>query len=180
MDLLDFAGEDMYFDTPLTPEVERLLALAAERYGTPSAEHSLLRAYFLEPEHLTVLVALYRYFYYRHAYREALLTADRAIALAAARLELPRRWQDISASDLGHSVLTSMTMTRFLLMALKGSGYLLLRLGEAAAALERFDKIAQIDSSDRLGIKELRGLAQAALTQAEVEQAGGNLSFIGR
>jgi hypothetical protein len=73
-----------------------------------------------------------------------------------------------------------MTMTRFLLMALKGSGYLLLRLGEAAAALERFDKIAQIDSSDRLGIKELRGLAQAALTQAAVEQAGGNLSFIGR
>lgn len=101
MDLLEFAGEDMYFDEPLAPEVESLLAQAAERYGSPSAEHSLLRAYFLEPEHLTVLVALYRYFYYRHCYREALAAAERAIAVAAARLELPRRWQDLSPSDLG-------------------------------------------------------------------------------
>ena len=127
-----------------------------------------------------MLVALYRYFYYRHCYREALVTADRAIALAAARLELPKRWQDLSAADLGHSVLTSMTMTRFLLLALKGSGYLLMRLGEPVAALDRFDKIAEIDSSDRLGIKELRSLAQAAATQAAVERAGGNLSLSGR
>lgn len=180
MDLLDFAGEEMYFDEPLSPEVGRLLAQAAERYGTPAAEHSLLRAYFLEPEHLSVLVALYRYFYYRHCYREALVTADRAIAAAAVRLELPRRWQDLSPSDLGRSVLVSMTTTRFLLMALKGSGYLLMRLGEPAAALERFDKIAQIDSSDRIGVKDLRNLAQAAVTQAAVERAGGNLAYLDR
>lgn len=73
-----------------------------------------------------------------------------------------------------------MTMTRFLLLALKGSGYLLMRLGEPAAALARFDKIAEIDLSDRLGIKELRSLAQSAVAQAAVEQAGGNLSFIHR
>ena len=65
----------------------------------------------------------------------------------------------------------------FLLLALKGSGYLLMRLGEPAAALARFDKIAEIDSSDRLGIKELRRLAQAAVTQAAVDRVGGNLSY---
>jgi len=180
MDLLDFDGEPMYFDEPVTPEVNRLLVYAAEHYGETVAEHSLLRAYFLEPEHLSVLVALYRYFYYRRCYREALMMAERAIALAAARLDLPPRWQDLSEADLGGSVLVSMSLTRFLLLALKGAGYLLLRLGEPVAALERFDKIAEIDTSDRLGIKELRALAQCAVTEAAVERAGGNLSFIGR
>ena len=85
MDFLDFAGEDMYFDEPVSPEVEGLLLDAAQRYGEDGAETSLLRAYFLEPEHLTVLVALYRYFYYRQRYRESLITADRAIAIVSAR-----------------------------------------------------------------------------------------------
>ncbi|WP_295456843.1 hypothetical protein [uncultured Thiodictyon sp.] len=180
MDLLEFDGEPMYFDEPVTPEVGRLLAYAAERYGEIAAEHSLLRAYFLEPEHLSVLVAVYRYFYYRRCYREALITAERAIAVAAARLQLPARWQDLSESDLGGSVLVSMSLTRFLLLTLKGAGFLLLRLGEPAAALERFDKIAEIDTSDRLGIKELRALAQGAVAEAAVARADANVSFIGR
>ena len=127
-----------------------------------------------------MVVALYRYFFYRHRYRDALVTADRAIALAAARLELPVKWEKLTPAHLGGSVLVSMTMTRFLLLALKGSAYLLLRLGEPAAALKRFDKIAEIDTSDRLGIKELRTLAQSAVTAAAVERTGGNVSFIGR
>jgi tetratricopeptide (TPR) repeat protein len=180
MDLLHFEGEPMYFDEPLNPEVERLLAHAAEHYGDSIAEHSLLRAYFLAPQHLSVLVALYRYFYFRQRYREALVTADRAIANVTTRLNLPARWQDLSESHLGGAVLSSMSLTRFLLLALKGAGYLSLRLGEPAAALERFDKIVEIDTSDRLGIKELRALAQRAVTEAEVSKVGGNLHFIGR
>lgn len=180
VDLLDFDGQPMYFDEPVTPEVDRLLAHAAEHYADGTAEPSLLRAYFLEPEHLTVLVAMYRYYYYRHAYREALTAAERAIRISARRLELPEHWQDLSAADLGGSVLLSMTLTRFLLLALKGSAYLLLRLGEPAPALARLEKIAEIDTSDRLGTKELRALAQSALTAATVERVGGNLSYIGR
>ena len=180
MDLLDFDGQPMYFDEPVTAEVGRLLAQAAEHCADGMAEPMLLRAYFLEPEHLTVLVAMYRYFYYRHCYREALMVAERAIRVTAVRLELPMRWQDLAAGDLGGSVLLSMTLTRFLLLALKGTAYLLLRLGEPAAALARLDKIAEIDTGDRLGIKELRALAQAAVTAEAVERAGGNLSSIGR
>jgi hypothetical protein len=73
MDLLDFTGEDMYFDRPLSAEVEALIADAADRYGTDTAELSLMRAYLIAPEQLTVLVALYRFFYYRQRYPEALL-----------------------------------------------------------------------------------------------------------
>jgi tetratricopeptide (TPR) repeat protein len=182
MDLQEFNGEDMYFDEPLNPEVEGLITLAAERYGDGpedgSAERALLRAYFLEPEHLTVLVALYRFFYYRHCYREALLIAERAIAICSERLRLPVRWQDLGEGDLGRSVLVSMTLTRFLLLALKGSGYLLLRLGDPAAALARFEKIAEIDTSDRLGVQSLASLARGAITRAEVERLGDRVRYL--
>lgn len=184
MDLQDFGAEPLYFDEPLSPEVEGLLAQAAERYGNGpvdnAAEQALLRAYFLEPEHPTVLVALYRFYYYRHCYPEALLVADRAIALCAARLGLPARWQELSEAVLGPAVLTSMTLTRFLLLALKGSGYLLLRLGDPAAALARLEKVAEIDTSDRLGVQPLASLAREAITQAAVERLGGKVSYLTR
>jgi tetratricopeptide (TPR) repeat protein len=184
MDLQDFSGESMYFEEPLTPEVEGLLALAAEHYGNGpedgAAEQALLRAYFLEPEHPTVLVALYRFYYYRRSYREALVVADRAIAISAARLRLPARWQELSEGVLGPAVLASMTLTRFLLLALKGSGYLLLRLGDPAAALARLEKVAEIDTSDRLGVQPLAHLAREALTQAAVARLGGKVRHLAR
>ena len=178
MDFLDFSGEDMYFDEPISADVEGLLLEAARRYGEDAAELSLLQAYFLEPNHLTVLVALYRYFYYRHRYQEALITAERAISITADRLALPPRWQDLSESDLAHSVLISMSLTRFLLLGLKGSGYLLMRLGDTQSALERFEKIRSLDSSDRLGIGELLAMARAAVAEAAAERAGGNVRYM--
>jgi tetratricopeptide (TPR) repeat protein len=166
MDLLDFSSEALYFDEPVSPDVEALLLDAAQCYGEPSAERNLLLAYFLEPEHLTVLVALYRYFYYQHRYREALITADRAIGIAAQRLDLPASWRELSESNLEPSALNSMSLTRFLLFALKGSSYLLLRLGEPAEALERLETLAAIDTRDRLGIQDLLQLARATVAES--------------
>jgi tetratricopeptide (TPR) repeat protein len=165
MDLLDFSGESLYFDEPVSPDVEARLLEAANRYGEEAAELSLLQAYFLEPSHLTVLVALYRYFYYQHRYREALITADRAIVITAQRLDLPTSWRELSESGLARSALTSMSLTRFLLLALKGSSYLLLRLGEPVEALERLETLVLIDTSDRLGLQELLQLARSAAAE---------------
>lgn len=180
MDLLDFDGEQMYFDLPVSPEVEALTNDAAAGYGEPEAEHCLLRAYFLEPEHLSVLVALYRYFYYRHRYADALIVADRAIALSSTRLGVPADWRSLGEADLGHAVLVSMTLTRFLLLALKGSGYLLLRLGDPAGALERLEKVAELDTSDRLGFSELLALARARVVEEQVGAMGDKVSFLAR
>ena len=69
---------------------------------------------------------------------------------------------------------------RFLLLALKGAGYLLLRLGEPAAALALFEKIAEIDTSDRLGVGELTRLARGAVTAAAAERLGGKVRALGR
>ncbi len=167
MDLLDFDSEPMYFDRPLNPEVDSLITSAAACYGEPSAERDLLRAYFLEPEHLTVLVALYRFFYYQHRYAEALLVAERAIALTADALGLDRDWRALSPERVAAAASRSMTSTRFLLLALKGAGFLELRLGNPRHALARFEQLTAVDTADRLGLTELAAMARARLTEGE-------------
>lgn len=179
MDLLDFAGEDMYFDRPLPEEVEALIADAAESYGTDDAEHSLMRAYFIAPEHLTVLVALYRFFYYRQRYPEALLTADRAIAVVSRELKLPSDWRLLSADQIERSAAASMALTRFLLLALKGAGFLLMRMNQPAAALARLEKAAAFDDGDRLGLRDMLSWARKAAIKTDLEAAGTNVRYIG-
>jgi hypothetical protein len=87
MDLLEFESAALYFDEPLNDEASRCLDQAAKSYGTRSAETALMRAYFLEPEHPTVLVALYRYFFYQHRLEDALLVAQRVLRIFAKRLK---------------------------------------------------------------------------------------------
>jgi len=180
MDLLDFTGEEMYFDRPLPAEVDALITAAAEQYGTDAAEHSLMRAYFLAPDHLSVLVALYRFFYYRQRYADALVVADRAIALACRELGLHADWQRLSAEDLHAAAQQSMVLTRFLLLALKGAGFLLLRMERPAEALERLEKAAAIDDDDRLGLTDMLAWARRAASRDAVESQGDNIHYIGR
>ena len=180
MDLLDFTGEDLYFDDAPPAEVDTLITAAAEQYGTDAAEHSLMRAYFLAPEHQSVLVALYRFFYYRQRYNDALTVADRAIALASRELGLNPNWQALEVEDLTRAAAESMVQTRFLLLALKGAGFLLMRLDRPADALQRLEKAALVDDSDRLGLTDLLDWARRAATEAELAAKGDNIHYIGR
>jgi hypothetical protein len=178
MDLLDFDGAAMYFDDPVESGVEELLATAAANYRDEATEGHLLRAYFLQPDHLTVLVALYRFFYYRQRDREALLVADRAIPLVADRLRIPRDWRDLTEAHIEQAAQVSMPLTRFLLLALKGAGYLLLRLGEPVEALRRLEKVAEVDSRDRLGVAELCAMARSAAAREALAPHANKVRFI--
>lgn len=168
MDLLDFEAQALYFDEPLPAAVAALIEAAAADYGSENARCQLLQAYFLEPEHLTVLVALYRYWYYQHAYPEAFLIAERAMAVTAARLELHCGWRQLSLDRLGKGILKSMTLTRFYLMALKGSGYIQLRRGEIRDGLERLEKVEELDVGDRMNVRSLVQLARSELRRREL------------
>lgn len=163
VDLLDFDSEDLYFDEALNSEAKAYLESAAENYGDAKAEADLLRAYFLEPEHPMILVALYRYFYYQHRLNEALIVAERVLVVIAKRLELPSDWRDLSEGRLGSGVMISMTLIRFYMLALKGAGFLELRLGNYDSALERLEKVAELDSKDRLGAQALLEVVRKAL-----------------
>ncbi len=160
MDMLEFEGEALYFDEAMEPETEQCIEKAADSYGAKNAESLLLRAYFLEPEHPMVLVALYRYYYYQHRYADALKVAERVLAIFSRRLGLPANWQDLNEQHIENAVSDSMTEVRFYLLALKGAGYLDMRLENYQSAIDRLQKIVDIDSEDRLSVSSLLQIAQ--------------------
>ncbi len=161
MDLMQFDQTTLYFDDPLTPEIEQLLREAGDCYGQAEAEALLLRAYFLAPEQLMVLVALYRYYFYQHRLEDALKVADRSLEVAGRRLDLPAHWQHLHPDHIGHAVLRSMGLLRFYLMVLKAAGYIHLRLGNSVAGVAMLEKLGELDDHDRLGGKALLEVVRA-------------------
>lgn len=173
MDLLEFKDAELYFEEPLPDGIAALLDRAAADYGRESAELALLRAYFALPEHLTVLVALYRYYFYRHRLRDALTVVDRAIEVAADRLGLPRDWRGMDEGSLAVAASRSFGLLRFHLLALKARGVVLLRLREPAQARACLATLADLDRRDQLGARALLQVVDAVLTAED----GADIDF---
>jgi len=167
MDLLDFEGSALYYDTPPRAETVELLRRAGEAYGEGGAGELLQQAAALEPDHFEVLVALYRYHYYRHDYEAALQVGERAAELSAQQLGLPQGWAALDEIPLGAESAGAMPLARFFLMALKGAAYLELRLGRHDQALERLRRLIRVDSGDRLGVAALLQVAEHSLAERD-------------
>jgi hypothetical protein len=175
MDLLDFSDCKLYFEDELPAEAERLIAQAATDYGTPAAEFSLLRAHLLAPENLSVLVGLYRYYFYQHRLDDALVVAERAMQLSGRHLGLPVDWQQIDECRLGTAATNSFGLLRFYLLALKAASIVLLRLGRISASRARLSKLAALDSRDQLGAGKL--LAVVDEFQGSANDAPPHIDF---
>lgn len=163
MDLLDFSAEELYFDEPVRPEVVELLKVAADSYAQGASEVPLFKAYFLQPENLSVLVALYRFYFYQGRLQDALRIVGQILDLVAERLGIHTDWRENAIDDLGRGVHNSIALLRFYLFALKGAGYLELRLGRTRNALDRFEKVRELDAADRIGVQALVDLARSSL-----------------
>jgi len=155
MDLSKFEAHELYFDRPMPGPASDLLSRAAELYGDPMAETLLLRAYLMAPDNLTVLVALYRYYFYQHRLEDALTIADRAIHSSARLLGFPEDWRGLTRGHVGHGARHSIGLVRFHLLALKAGGLVSLRLGRRESARRMLTKVAEMDEADRLGAKAL-------------------------
>ncbi|MNN32929.1 hypothetical protein D3C81_1466660 [compost metagenome] len=166
MDLQDFNGDGLYFDEAQSAAVDSLLAAAAEQYGEGTAEPPLLAAQALAPDDLGVLVGLYRFYYYQHRYQDALQIAERVMAVVGPRLELPARWQALDASHLAIAAARGIGLLRFHLLALKGAGYLSLRLGRFEQGKAMLAKVVELDADNRLGARLL--LDVLAANNAEI------------
>lgn len=170
MDLMDFDQAALYFDEAVDPRVESLIAEAGQAYGDEAAEPLLHKAYFLAPEALLVLVALYRFYFYQHRLEDALTVADRAMAIAGRRLGFPDQWSKLHPEVLGQAVLKSMGLLRFYLHVLKAAGYINLRLDRFQTGKAMLEKLIELDSHDRLGAKALLDVVTAAVA-ARIEEA---------
>ncbi len=171
MDLMAFDQTGLYFDEPVPDTVQALIAEAGGAYGDPAAEALLHRAYFLAPEALVVLVALYRYYFYRHRLEEALTVADRSLRIVGRRLGFPDEWTRLHPDFLGQAVLRSMGLLRFYLSVLKAAGYINLRLGRMEEGRSQIEKLIELDSHDRFGGKALLDVVVNAVAERIAEVA---------
>ncbi|NNM52880.1 MAG: hypothetical protein HKM02_11775 [Pseudomonadales bacterium] len=155
MDLLDFESEALYFDEPMPEKIKYLLNQAADSYAQHGAEPFLLEANRLAPDSLSVLVGLYRYYFYQHDHAHALVVAHQVMRVVAPRISFPMHWRDVDEYALGRGVMTSISLVRFYLLSLKAAGYINLRLARFDEGKDMLSKVVSLDESDRLGARSL-------------------------
>jgi len=157
MDLLkELDGSGCYFEEEISDEVQGLLDAAADNYGEEEvAELLLLRAFLRQPESLTVLVGLYRFYFYRHRLFDALEVADRAMQLSAEAVGFDPDWALLQPEAFDRLASAQVTMGRFYLFALKGAGYMNMRTGKVELGTAQLRKVRELDAEDRLGASVL-------------------------
>lgn len=170
MDFLDFQNHDLYFDEPLSEDDENLLIKAANAYPEKETEEILLDLQERLPTNLTIIVALYRFYYYQHRYHEALSIADAALQVSATMMGLQVGWKNLTENHLGKGVFVSMGLIRFYMLGLKASAYILLRIGETEQAYERLKKITELDPGDQFGANFLVKMAEKELSSRYARQ----------
>jgi tetratricopeptide (TPR) repeat protein len=155
MDLLDFEAQGLYFEEPEVSGVKELIAAAAENYAAGTAELPLLKAYFLAPESLNVLVALNRFYYYQHRLEDALLATSRALMVIRPLVSFPENWRDLTIEHLTNAPAGLFTQVRLYLFTLKAIGFLHMRLDNLDLSQSIFEKLVALDSKDRIGAQGL-------------------------
>jgi tetratricopeptide (TPR) repeat protein len=165
VDLLSFDAEPLYFENPPSEKVVQLLHQAAEDYSDGKAEADLQQAYQLAPEHLMVLVALFRYYYYQHRFPEALDIIQKTRDVVRQKLGLPEDWRTLSETQIFDGHEHHMVMIRFYLLCLKGEAYLYARQGEVEKSIPLLEKVAAFDAKDYLGAAALLEVVRNSVPQ---------------
>ena len=167
MDLLDFEAQGLYFEEPDVAGVKEMITAAAENYAAGDAELPLLKAYFLAPESLNVLVALNRFYYYQHRLEEALNATLKALAVIRRLINFPEDWRDLQQSHINDAPTDLLTQVRLYLFTLKATGFLNMRLNNLEVSQHIFEKLVGLDSKDRIGAKGLLELVVKRKTEYE-------------
>ena len=155
MDLLDFEAQGLYFESQDAPEVQKMISAAAENYANGEAELPLLRAYYLAPNSLNVLVALNRFYYYQHRLEDALTATTKALAVIRPLVDFPEDWHELKLHHISETPTHLLTQVRLYLFTLKVIGFLNMRLEVLDVSKSIFEKLVGLDSKDRIGAQGL-------------------------
>jgi tetratricopeptide (TPR) repeat protein len=134
----------------LPEPVEQHLRLAGLNYQNDAiAESHLFQAQALAPGHAAVLIALYRFYFYKGRLGDALAVADRCLVKAARDNRLNADWHQVRRSDAEFGSYDAI-LPRFYLFTLKAWGYLQMRLGRLEQSHAALTKMLELDPSDKL------------------------------
>jgi hypothetical protein len=152
--------QDAIFASPLLggslpAEAERHLEKASLSYHlTDIAETHLQAAHALAPDHAAVLIAFYRFYFYKGRLFEALQISRACIRKALQENVLEPDWREIQADDAPFGEWDAL-VPRFFLFSLKGYAYLNMRLGYFAEGRLAAEKLLELDVRDRIGARVL-------------------------
>lgn len=139
----------------LPPEAQAHLDKAAERYHlTDVAETHIQQAAEMAPDHAAVLIAFYRFYFYKGRLAEALQIAQVCVHKAMKLNVLGDDWSLVQPGDARFGDWGAL-LPRFLLFSLKGYAYLNLRLGRLEEGRRAAEKLLELEPMDRIGAKVL-------------------------
>jgi hypothetical protein len=136
-----------WFD--VSDDVKELLVLATQTWdNTEASENYIQQALAKTEENTCVLVAAYRYFYYKNNYVLALTTAEKITVKIKKEENLPDNWQALLPILVQRH---QEPQIRLLLNAYAASGLLLAKLGKIEQAKEISARIKGIDDKNDFG-----------------------------
>jgi tetratricopeptide (TPR) repeat protein len=146
--------------TGLPPGAVQHLQAASQSYSSEDqAEGHLRAALALAPEHVAVLIGLYRFYFYRNRLQEALEVARQCIDRAATDNGLKSDWRVVRSTDASFGSYDA-PLPRFYLFSLKGYAYLQLRLGDVTEGQAAVMKLLELDPTDKVGARVLLGVLE--------------------
>lgn len=139
----------------LPAEAQYHLDKAAQRYHLSDiAETHLIEASKIAPDHVAVLIAFYRFYFYKGRLEDALAIARACLNKAMQLNVLGDDWRKVEPmeADFGN---WGALLPRFLLFTLKGYAYLNLRLGALEEGRAAAEKLIELEPLDRIGAQVL-------------------------
>ncbi|MEH2334077.1 hypothetical protein [Nostoc sp.] len=141
------ANKFSWFQVP--DDIKKLLILAAQSWeNTSESENYIQQALAKTGENTDVLVAAYRYFYYKNNYSLALQTTVKLLDKIKEREKFPDDWEQLKPILVNRK---EDPQIRLYLYAYAASGLVLANLGELEQAKEISTKVKEIDEKNDFG-----------------------------
>ncbi|KAB8334260.1 hypothetical protein SD80_007460 [Scytonema tolypothrichoides VB-61278] len=136
-----------WFEVP--EDIKQLLVLAAECWeNTEESEKYINQALAQTAERTEVLVAAYRYFFYKNNYYMALQTAKKVIEKIKLAEKIPDNWQQAKEILMTRKEEQNI---RLYLNAYAASGLVLAKLGDIEKAKKISAQVKEVDDKNEFG-----------------------------
>ncbi|MGE5655612.1 MAG: hypothetical protein ACM37W_03280 [Actinomycetota bacterium] len=146
---MQVSQEEKYSWCEVPETVKNLLALATQHWeNTAEAENYINQALAQAEDHPDVLIAAYRFFFYKNKPTQALAIAEKVISNIKKSENLPDDWETLKIILVSRK---DDPQIRLYLNAYAASGFVLAKLGQLEKAKEVTGRVKEIDERREFG-----------------------------